>query len=158
MISCRIIKINRKNAFAIAKLVSKTYRVFNKNDADKESLKHYLAQFDFSADKGCSLVDNFKRLKVNIGAFSGTELVGVIRGSNSRVINLFVAKDFHHHGIGGRLLNLFERQAVENQVECIKVRSSSYAVGFYSGFGYKKTTGQRSFRGLKVQPMKKILN
>jgi hypothetical protein len=38
-----------------------------------------------------------------------------------------------------------------------KITASLYAVPFYSKMGCKKTTGIRSFHGLKVQPMKKYI-
>jgi hypothetical protein len=37
----------------------------------------------------------------------------------------------------------------------IQIRASLYASAFYQKQGYKKTTGIRSFHGLKIQPMKK---
>jgi hypothetical protein len=47
-------------------------------------------------------------------------------------------------------------------VQVVRVAATLYAVEFYTGLGYKKSTGVRpawSFggQGLKIQPMKKIL-
>ncbi len=50
----------------------------------------------------------------------------------------------------------FEKEAKKNS-SYIKTRASLFAVPFYRKMGYKKTTGIRKFKGLKIQPMKKIL-
>jgi hypothetical protein len=39
----------------------------------------------------------------------------------------------------------------------IRIRSSLYAVPFYRKLGYKKSTGVRGFKGLKMQPIIKKL-
>jgi len=155
MITYKAIKINRKNSPLIANLVYKTYQNFNKHEADKKSLSNYLSRFDNATNSADSLAKRFKWSNINFGAFSGKKLIGIIRGKSNRIINLFVAGDFHNQGVGERLINLFERQAKKEKSKLIKIRSSLYAVGFYSKMGYKKTTGVRLCKGLREQPMKK---
>ena len=55
------------------------------------------------------------------------------------------------------LVKKFERNAQKYGSKKIKIRASLFAVPFYKKMGYKKTTGIRNFKGLKIQPMKKIL-
>ena len=157
MITYKIIKINEKNSPEIANLVYTTYKFFNKREADKKSLSNYLAHFDNTINSTDVLLNRFKHSDINFGAFSGNKLIGVIRGKNNRIINLFVDGSFHKQGVGKKLIYLFEKQAKKEGSKSIKVRSSIYATNFYLKMNYKKTTGIRMCQGLKVQPIKKIL-
>jgi len=157
MITYKAIKISHKNSPIIADLVYKTYAKFNKGEADKESFKNYLSHYNSSANSEDDLASRFKTSNINFGAFFDGKLVGVIRGKKGRIINLFVDEHFHNKGIGKNLIKLFERQAIKENSSAIKIRSSLYAVNFYLKSGYKKTTGIRLFKGIKEQPMKKII-
>jgi len=157
MINYCALKINKTNAPVIAALIYQTYRRFNRKEADKRPFFDYLANFDCSIHSSDALAEKFKKLNINFAAFSGEKMVGIIRGRNNRLINLFVAGDFHKQGVGRKLVGLFEHQAKREGSKFIKLRSSLYAVGFYTRLGYKKTTGVRLFHSLKVQPMKKII-
>jgi GNAT superfamily N-acetyltransferase len=90
------------------------------------------------------------------------EIVGVLRGRKERLASLFVRGDRHRQGIGRRLVERFEQECLGQGVAVIRVASSLYAVPFYLALGYKRSTGVRSGwsfdgRGLKTQPMKKVL-
>ncbi|MFA4942488.1 MAG: GNAT family N-acetyltransferase [Patescibacteria group bacterium] len=155
MIKYRVIKINRVNAPIIADLVCRTYQTFNKNEGDKKSIKAFLSQFDNSSCSADDLIKKFKKSTINFGAFSGTKIIGIIRGNKNRITNLFIDGKFHHQGIGKRLIELFESHAKKEGSKFIKVRSSIYATNFYLRSGYKKTTGIRLYHGLKIQPLEK---
>ena len=59
-------------------------------------------------------------------------------------------------GIGKKLITQFEKQALKQGSNKIKIKSSLYAVNFYQNRGYKKSTGiKTAFKGLNFQPMKK---
>lgn len=155
MIKYRAIKINSQNAPLIAKLVHETYAKFNAAEGRKKAIQKFLDHYDVSARTAAELAEEFKRFPLNFAAFSGQEIVGIIRGRSGRIINLFVHQKFHGRSIGRRLVSSFEAASKKEEARPIKVRSSVYAVPFYSRLGYKKTTGLRSYRGLDVQPMKK---
>ena len=155
MIRCRRIKINSQNAPVIAKLVRETYAISNATEGNRKAIREFLAHYDASARTALELAEEFGRFPLNFAAFSGQKMVGIIRGRNGRIINLFVDPGFHGRGIGRRLASLFETASKKESGGSIKVRSSVYAVPFYSRLGYKKTTGLRSYKGLDVQPMKK---
>ncbi len=138
-------------------LIFTTYQTFNLKEGDRKSVSNFLLQYDNTKNTPEDLSEKFKKLNINIGAFSEEKLIGIIRGKNNRIINLFVDGKFHNHGIGKKLVSLFEKQATKEGSKFIKIRASMYATNFYSKLDYKKTTGIRSFRGLKVQPMKKEL-
>jgi GNAT superfamily N-acetyltransferase len=85
-------------------------------------------------------------------------LVGLVRGLENRVVNLFVKGEYHRRGIGTKLMRRIETELRKRGVREIKPRASLYAVPFYQSLGYTKTTGIRNFLGLKIQPMKKTLD
>jgi GNAT superfamily N-acetyltransferase len=65
-------------------------------------------------------------------------------------------------GIGRKLVERFEQECVLQRLKIIRVAATMYAVPFYAAMGYKRSTGIRtgySFegRGLKIQPMRKVL-
>jgi GNAT superfamily N-acetyltransferase len=90
------------------------------------------------------------------------EIVGVLRGRKNRLASLFVRGDYHRQGIGRELVERFEQESLRQGVTVIRVAATLYAVPFYLALGYKRSTGVRtgwSFegRGLKIQPMRKVL-
>ncbi len=155
MIQYKLIKISSKNTPKIANLIYKTYQKFNQNEGDDKSRQAFLRQYNPAFRKDSDLLEQFNKLNINIGAYSDKKLIGIIRGKNNRIINLFVDGNFHSQGIGKKLVSVFERQAIKEKSKFIKVRSSLYAVPFYSRLGYKKTTGVRLYRGLKIQSFRK---
>lgn len=155
MIQYKLIKISSKNTPQIADLIYKTYQKFNHNEGNDKSRQAFLRQYNPAHRKNAELLETFNKLNINIGAYSNEKLVGIIRGKNNRIINLFVDGNFHSQGIGKKLVSSFERQAKKEKSEFIKVRSSLYAINFYSRLGYKKTTGVRLYRGLKIQSFRK---
>ncbi|MEI7620277.1 MAG: GNAT family N-acetyltransferase [Candidatus Falkowbacteria bacterium] len=157
MIKYKSLIIDPKNAPIIADIVCQTYQAFNAKEGKKEALNQFLFQYDNQNHSADELAERFKKSDINFGAFSEDKMVGIIRGKKNRIINLFVDGDFHHLGIGKKLIILFETQAKKEGSEFIKIRSSLYAAEFYAKCDYKKTTGIRSFHGLKIQPLKKDL-
>lgn len=154
-IKYKTIKINEKISPEIAELIFTTYQTFNCKEGNKKAISDFLSQYDNNIHSPEDLSEKFKKSNINFGAFSGKKLVGIIRGKNNRIINLFVDGKFHNYGIGKKLVSLFEKQAIKEGSKFIKIRASLYTVGFYSKCGYKKTTGKRLFHGLNIQPLKK---
>ncbi|MBU0596283.1 GNAT family N-acetyltransferase, partial [Candidatus Bipolaricaulota bacterium] len=90
------------------------------------------------------------------------KIVGVLRGSPGRLHSLFVSKHAHRQGVGRKLMNTFEKEALKAGAEKITMVASLYAVPFYQSLGYKRTT--RVYCGpcfdgtvFPYQPMKKVL-
>jgi len=78
-------------------------------------------------------------------------------GKKNELVRLFIHHRYHGKGIGQKLMQRYEAQCLRRGAISIRVHASLYAVGFYTKMGYKKTTGVRNVKGLKVQPMKKVL-
>jgi GNAT superfamily N-acetyltransferase len=158
-------KYRRDDAVEVGILIADTYREFNLDFASPADLPALLGPFQHarSTDEAHRQeIARTIRSKIVLVAQDGEKIVGVLRGRKERLASLFVRKDHHRQGIGRRLVQQFERICVEDGSAVIRVASTLYAVPFYAALGYKKSTGIRngwSFdgRGLKYQPMKKVL-
>jgi GNAT superfamily N-acetyltransferase len=137
-------------------LVRHTYGTFNKNEGTEEAVAGYLNHYDPRRDFE-AIQERFLRTPIFLVATAGDEMVGILRGTEKRVINLFVRGDQHRRGIGSALLSRYESLCRGTGAREIKLRATIYAVPFYEAQGYKRTTGIRNLDGLRVQPMKKRL-
>lgn len=152
----KIRKYRPQDAKAAARLISRTYSKFNWTEGMEEAVRRYIR----NCDPNQNLADiriRFKCTPIFFVALDGTRVVGIVRGIGNRIANLFVEGAYHRQGIGTRLEHKFKAFCSRSGFQEIVLRSSLYAIPFYQALGYKKTTGIRSFHGLKIQPMKKIL-
>ena len=61
-------------------------------------------------------------------------------------------------GIGQALMQKMENWLKRNSVKHVKLNSSLFALEFYKGIGYKKTTlKRRTYHGIPMYSMKKKL-
>jgi len=155
MISIR--RFRKTDTYHVALLVSETYSAFNRTEGARKAVSAYI---DFY-DPKCNLEEirrSFSRTPVFFVAMDGVELVGMIRGFDDRIENLFVRGDHHRIGVGSKLLAKYENVCARRGIKSIKVRASLYSMPFYQACGYKKTTGVRNLRGLRIQPMRKAIS
>ncbi len=149
-------KFKKEDTREVALLIKNTYQEFNSQEYFRKSaIRNYLDRYDPNKK---SVEDLYKKLSETIifyVAISKNRVVGMIRGKPDRIVNLFVDKDYHHKGIGKKLVEKFEQEARKDKIKEIKIKSSLYAISFYQKMGYKKTTGIRDCHGLKVCPMRK---
>lgn len=155
MIKLRAFKIS--DTYSTAKLVFDTFKFFNSKDGEKEAVKRYLDKYNFQKNLD-KIKKQFSESEIFFVATENNKIVGMIRGRKGRFINLFVNAKCHKKSIGRKLVERYEKECVEKGSHEIKISSSVYAISFYEKLGYKKTTGIRNFKGLKIQPMKKVLN
>jgi GNAT superfamily N-acetyltransferase len=146
-------------------LIADTYSRFNLDFAAPEELGKLLGPFRHAySEKRIhrDAISEILKARIILVAEENHEIVGVLRGRNERLHSLFVREEHHRQGRGRQLMEMFERECIAQGAKMITLQSTLYAVGFYQALGYKKTTGVRngwSFegRGLRYQPMKKIL-
>lgn len=151
-------KFRRADTRTVALLVARTYEKFNSKEFFRRSaVREYLDHCDPKKNTVQQLYETFKRTPIFFIATENNKICGMIRGRPERISNLFVDGRHHRKGIGRSLINKFESEAKKQKSKEIKIRSSLYATKFYQKMGYRKTTGIRNFRGLKVYPMKKQL-
>ncbi len=150
----KIRKFKPSDSREVGNLIAKTFKRFNNNEGTKEGLEWYLGMYK---DKN---LDNLKkRLKSKIFYIAEEEnrIIGMVRGTENRLINLFVDGQYHRKSIGKILVENFEREARRKGSHKIIIRASLYATPFYQEMGYRRTTGTRNFRGIKINPMVKSL-
>ena len=90
-------------------------------------------------------------------ATNDEKIVGAAMGTKDELIRLFIRDQHHSRGIGRKLMHRYEQQCHRRKSKSIRILASLYAVDFYVKLGCKKTTGVRNLKGMRVQPMKKVL-
>lgn len=163
MITIRCYQEN--DAQSVGRLIADTYGEFNLSFAPPEERGPFLGPFQHarSAEKAHrDAISEVIRAPMVYVAEEDGEVMGVLRGRRERLASLFVRGDQQRRGIGRRLVERFEQESLEQGTRVVRVAATLYAVPFYLALGYRRSTGIRtgwSFegRGLKVQPMKKIL-
>lgn len=153
------------DAESVGGLIADTYGEFNLSFVPPEERGPFLGPFRHarSLEKAHrdAIMKVVRAAMVYVAEEDG-EVVGVLRGRKERLASLFVRGDKHRQGIGRRLVERFEEESVRQGTMAVRVAATLYAVPFYLAMGYKRSTGVRagrSFegRGLKVQPMRKVL-
>jgi GNAT superfamily N-acetyltransferase len=152
----RIRTIKPKDVTAACHLIRKTYRHFNYEEGTVEATNEYIEAYNPESNLD-ALKKRFKKTPICYVATEKAEVIGITRGVPGHLINLFVDGEHHRKGIGRKLLSRFEVRCQERGEDLIKTNVSIYAIPFYEANGYKKTTGIRNQKGLKVQPMRKRL-
>jgi len=153
------------DAQSIGRLIADTYGEFNLSFVPPEVRGPFLGPFRYarSSEKAHqdAIIEVVKAPMVYVAEDDG-EVVGVLRGRKERLASLFVRGDRQRQGIGRRLVERFEQESARQGTRVVRVAATLYGIPFYLALGYKRSTGVRtgwSFegRGLKVQPMRKVL-
>ncbi len=153
-------KFKKGDIRQVAKIKNTVFRTFNNTEYfKKDAINKYLNRTD-SKKSDQELIASFHISKKTIFyvAEEKGKIIGYISGGKDKIGNLFVSGKVHKKGVGKKLIDLFEKEALKQGSKEIKIRSSIYAIPFYQKVGYKKTTGIRNMWGLRAQPMKKVLS
>ena len=149
----------------VGRLIADTYSEFNLSFASQEDRNLMLGPFRYahsSDDAHRKAIIEILRSPMFYVAESNGKIAGILRGRKERLASLFVHKDFHHQGVGRKLVNHFETESVRQRISVIRVAATLYAIPFYLKLGYRKSSGLRnswSFEGygFPYQPMKKVI-
>ncbi len=153
------------DAESVGRLIADTYSEFNLSFLPPEERGPFLGPFRHarSPEKAHrDAISEVVRSPMVYVAEEDGEVVGVLRGRRERLASLFVRGDRQRQGIGRRLVERFEQESLEQGTRVVRVAATLYGTLFYLAMGYKRSTGVRtgrSFegRGLKTQPMRKVL-
>jgi len=153
------------DAEEVGRLIADTYSEFNLSFASPEDRDLMLGPFRHahsSDETHRKAIVEILRSPMFYVAEIDDEIAGILRGRKERLASLFVRRDFHHQGIGRKLVTHFEAESLKQGTSLIRVAATLYAIPFYSKLGYKKSSGLRnswSFEGygFPYQPMKKII-
>lgn len=140
-----------------SKIIIETFKKFNNKEGTKKVVNDYISKYNPKKENINNIKKNFSQSPIFIVAEINNKIIGFIRGTKNRIHNFYIKGDYHRKGIGRILISQFESTARRKHSKIIKVKSSLYASTIYERLGYKKTTGIRSKKGLRFQPMKKIL-
>ena len=135
------------DAVQVGQVIEATFGDFNLDYATPEERQQLLGPFRHarSADPDHrAAIERIIQAAIMLVAEDAGQVVGVLRGRVDRLQSLFVRGDYHGQGIGRRLVETFEQEALRQGATDIRVASSLFAVAFYQRMGYKKTTGVRS--------------
>lgn len=154
----KIRKFKIPDTVPVANLISKTFATFNKKEGTIRAVQKYIDHYNPKKTYVENIKNGFLRTPLFFVAENKGKIIGIVRGTKNRVVNLFVYGNYHGKGIGKKLMQRFEQEVKKQHSNEIRIRSSLFAIKFYQGMGYKKTTGIRNFMGLKIQPMRKVLN
>jgi len=142
----------------IARLIKSTFLRYNESEGSREAVREYVGRY--STDRLEQLADLLQHDTIIFVADDSERVVGVVRGNEHRVFQLFVDERYHGQGLGRKPMERFENTARRKDSRQINLRSSLYAIQFYEHLGYRKTTGIRTslmFGDIRYQPMKKEL-
>jgi putative acetyltransferase len=153
------------DAEEVGRLIADTYAEFNLSFASPEDRNLMLGPFRHahsSDDVHQKAIAEILRSPMFYVAEAERDIAGILRGRKERLASLFVHKDFHHQGIGRKLVTHFEAESLKQGTSLIRVAATLYAIPFYLKLGYQKSSGLRnswSFEGygFPYQPMKKII-
>lgn len=123
----------------VGRLIADTYSEFNLSFASPEDRNLMLGPFRHA----CSSNDVHRKAIVEIlrspmfyVAETKRGIAGILRGRKERLASLFVHKDFHHQGIGRKLVTHFETESLRQGTSVICVAATLYAIPFYLKLGY----------------------
>ena len=140
----------------VALLMTRVYKEFNSDEATPEKIQEFYDYIDPRKNSDKELLKKIKR-PIFFVALDDKKIIGIISGTLDRTTSLFVEGKYHKQGIGKRLFEFFQNEAMKKGSKSIKVRASLLATSFYQKMGFKKTTGRRTFRGMAIHPMGKTL-
>jgi len=149
-------KFKQSDLKETAKLISETFKKFNIKEGTKKGVRDYIEFYNPKKNIN-KIKKSFSKSPIFFISVNKNKIVGMIRGKKNRIGNLFVEGRYHNKKIGKRLLERFEKEAKKQGSKEIKVRASLYSTPFYQRAGYKKTTGIKNMKEIKVQPMIKKL-
>jgi len=153
------------DAEEVGRLIADTYSEFNLSFASPEDRNLMLGPFRHtrsSDDVHRKAIVEILRSPMFYVAETEGDIAGILRGRKERLASLFVRRDFHHQGIGRKLVTHFEAESLKQGTSLIRVAATLYAIPFYLKLGYQRSSGLRnswSFEGygFPYQPMKKII-
>jgi len=70
-------------------------------------------------------------------AIQNTKVIGICGHDHERIHTLFIKPDYHHEGIGGKLLDFVLQHAKIEGLSEIRTWSTYFAVDFYKRFGFQ---------------------
>jgi predicted GNAT family N-acyltransferase len=145
-----------KDVRKVSMLVADTFREYNLKDNTLEGSRKYI---DFHENNNMEVVmarfNSSTHLQV---AEEGNKLIGMLRATENRIVQLFIWKEYHRQGIGRGLFERYLEGCCEVGYKEIVLRAQLYAIPFYAALGFEPVGDVIEKDGLRVQEMRKGLN
>ncbi len=149
-------RFRKQDTIAMADLARGTFAACNAEDYfDIEGVEKTLDSFDTAKHSEQELFSSLSSTDIFYIFEEDGKITGMIRGKKNRVHTLFVSVGRQNKGIGRKLMEKFEKSAIEQRAEFIEIHASLAAAAFYEKMGYKKLGGVCDFEGLKIYNMRK---
>lgn len=134
----RITKANLDNSDEIKGIIILINKVFlecNIKHSTEGLIKIMNSLYGTGCDYEYTLAD-FKKSTLFFIAKEHDHIIGIIRWTKNRILNLYIAKDYQKQWVGQKLLKKFETVAKKEWSSVIRLKSSKYALPFYLKHGY----------------------
>ncbi len=153
----KIRKFKVSDTKKVASLIRNTFLKFNIKESSKKGIDDYINFYNTDRENIKKLEEIFSESPILFVAIDNEKVIGIVRGNKNKLTNLFILGEYHNRGFGRNLIKKFENEAKKIGSRKIKIKSSLFAVSFYTKLGYKKTSRIRIHHGIKIQPMEKVM-
>lgn len=126
---------NTKDIKNIMNLIHDTFLSSNIQDSTEGLIKRMKVLYSPENDYTYTLA-HFKKSTLFFVAKEQEEIIGMIRWTKDKIINLYVTQKYQWQWIGHILLETFEQAAKKLWSTIIQLKSSKYALPFYAKNGY----------------------
>jgi len=106
--SMKIRKFRVQDTPSIANLIKNTFLKYNGRESSRVGVQRYVSRYD--SQRLPELADKLKEDPLVLVATENEKVIGVVRGEEHRVFQLFVDKKHHRKGIGRQLMRSFEEK------------------------------------------------
>lgn len=136
-------------------MIWRTFLKFEGQDYTEEGIRNF---YEFITDVNLYRAFQEGRYQLLV-ALDGEKVIGAASLRNGHHLSLlFVEEAYHRQGVGRDLLNnLFQYLKNEAGERIMTVTSSPYAVEFYRSLGFRQMGPEKTFSGIRVTSMEKIL-
>lgn len=144
-----------KDWLATMNMVWRTFLRFEAEDYTAEGIANFK---DFITDE--RLYQMFvSGTYLMLVALDGEKIIGQISVRNGNHISLlFVDEEYHRKGIGRELIkSMAEFLKKERHQLFVTVQAAPYAVGFYRRMGFRASSPEEEYSGIRVTSMEKFL-
>lgn len=137
-------------------MVWKTFMAFEGKEYTAEGIRNF---FDFISDDDLyrAFLTGTYQLAV---ALADDRIIGAASVRNSNHLSLlFVDEEYHHRGIGSRLMQyLCDYLEHEEGEKFMSLKAAPYAVDFYKKLGFKIVKPEEDYSGIRVTSMEKFFD
>lgn len=135
--------------FQVSTLIEKLFKKFIIPDASPEGALYWTDFHSLSISNKLNITKRFNSCPIRFVAVINDEIVGVVMGTATELVRIFVCEPCHGKGIGEKLVESFEAEMTKIGVKNYKITASLYAIPFLNENGLQKINGREKFSRIK---------